>query len=120
MTQTIQIKGRVMIDPKAFYQSHLNSYYDSDPSSETSIDFPDIDYSLEKEETGITGCQCNTCINQPAPVMQYQGYDNLDPKESPPPDQEEFYMLCDERVYAYTLKERRWGKAIGYCSQTRF
>jgi len=100
----IQIKGRVMIDPRAFYQS------DSESANEKG--FPELDYSLEKEEVGITGCQCDTCKNQPSPVLQFQGYDNLDPKESPPPDEEQFYMLCDERVFAYTLKERRWGRAI--------
>jgi hypothetical protein len=93
-----------MIDARAFYQS--------DAANAMDIGFPELDYSVEKEEVGIIGCQCEPCKTLPSPPLQFQGYDNLDPKESPPPDEEQFYMLCDERVFAYTLKERRWGMAI--------
>lgn len=91
-----------MIDPKVFSSRNWNM---------PEMGFPEMDYELQKYEAALFGCQCDSCKAKPPRGPPYKDFDDLDPQTDKPPNEEAFYMLCDERVFGFTLKNRKWSKS---------
>ena len=73
----------------------------------------DIDKRLMgKNDTGTLGCECKDCTARLNRLRsnKFHGYNLLDPKKVEASDDETFYVLCEYRIPAFIVKERRWGR----------
>lgn len=100
-----QIQGRVVIDPSSFYEDILGKG-DRDPK-------PDFDGNDKDSvgESGLMGCACQACINQPNKrrVGRFQAYHGIVPSKQQPPHDDEFFFLCDHKINGMVLNTRKWG-----------
>ena len=62
-------------------------------------------------ESGLMGCACQACINQPSKhrLGRFQAYHLIDPSEQPRPQEDEFFFLCDHKLNGMVLGTRKWG-----------
>jgi hypothetical protein len=109
--QKSMVHGRVVVD--------LNQYYqDEDQGAEKpkliannagGKNGTDEDNN-EDDTTARTGCRCVHCGKKPRKRKgrDWTKYDNIDPDESPPPDEDLFYRLCHVLVSVWLLADRKW------------
>ena len=100
----------MVVDTRAYYG---RSGFESSRRG-TNQDVPSIEGPDEEEARGSksTGCQCPSCAVNPNKVRRgrFEGFHYLDPEEEGPPEDELFFFLCAQRVFAFMLKSRTWGK----------
>jgi hypothetical protein len=109
--QKSMVHGRVVVDLNQYYQDAdeasakpkmmANNVGDKNDSGEN---------DNEDDTTARTGCRCVHCGKKP---RQRKGrdwirFDNIDPDDSPPPEDDLFYRLCFVLVSVWLLSDRKW------------
>ena len=112
-----------MLDAKSYHRVRADERLDSSrqyPLSDTKDAnvaaagaMSSLDYITNQDDKG---CACENCSSRPrtrtkeSPRFQDYCLDYDEEKRTPLLDH--FYFLCDEVVYGYALKERKWGMFI--------
>ncbi|KAH7350607.1 P-loop containing nucleoside triphosphate hydrolase protein [Rhexocercosporidium sp. MPI-PUGE-AT-0058] len=106
--QKPMVHGRVVIDMDQYYADP--SIRDVDLKPVLMANDNDINDDNEDDTTARTGCRCVNCGKKPRQRKgrDWTKFDNIDPDDSPAPDDDLFYRLCNEVVYAYLLQDRKW------------
>ena len=77
--------------------------------------FPGPDFDGEDKdsvgESGLMGCACQACINQPNKHRQgkFQAYHDIDPSKQQLHHDDRFFFLCDHKINGMVLDTRKWG-----------
>ena len=125
-----QISGRIMVDSLSCFEAHpVESYGDPSDLDRPVLLHSDADklykiprYKNAKEwvldGTSLDdivqqkpGCNCARCIsddNIQRPKGRFWGYYLCDPTQSTPPNEDEYFLLCSYRTFAFDLAARRW------------
>lgn len=67
--------------------------------------------SLDDMAQQRPGCNCVKCgsnVSMERPRGRFWGYYQCDPKQSSPPNEGEYFLLCSYRTFAFDLSARRW------------
>lgn len=101
----------MVIDPLAYFGRFAFEYSDRGTKQDGPL-IEDPDEEQEAGDSNATGCQCPSCAANPSQVRhdRFQGFHSLYPDEDEPPKDELFFFLCAQRVFAFILKSRTWGK----------
>lgn len=102
----------MVIDPAGYFSRY--NFEISDRGTKA-IRPPIGDDDDDEEEAGATisaGCQCQSCADNPRKTQRnrFEGFHDIYPDEDKPPDDDTFFLLCDQRVFAFILKSRTWGR----------
>ena len=104
----------MVVDPRSYF-----GRYDFETSNRgTAEECPTImddgsenDDDQKFEVSTTAGCQCYSCASHgKVRHDKFEGFSRLDPDVNEPPDDETFFFLCDQRVFAFILKSRTWGR----------
>jgi hypothetical protein len=123
------IKGRVMVDSLSCFGIHKPGKYDEPGELSRPIlleidnhrlhRFPDYQDAKEEVIDGLLlddftkaqfGCGCSNCTGKTGSRQKgrFFGYKQCDPFKSHPPNEEEYFLLCSYRTYAFDLTARTW------------
>ena len=125
-----QINGRIMVDSLSCFEAHpVESYGDPSDLDRPVLLHSDADklYKLPRyknakefilDGTALDdmaqqnpGCNCTKCIGDSQitrPKGRFWGYYQCDPTVSSPPNDDEYFLLCSYRAFAFDLAARRW------------
>ena len=97
-----------MIDPSSFYEYDRDTRENDDPDPQPTFDGENKD---AVGESGLMGCACQACINQPSKrgLGRFQAYHDIIPSKQNPPDDDQFFFLCNHAIHGMVLNTRKWG-----------